>query len=218
MCKKVFKKLRLSSKQWFLRVVWSHVRTHKALSLTFLILVVVILVCITSWSCMVKHAQLTAGFLTSLVLAIGLYFAYRQLKVIYENNRLIKTTEQAKLINEMSEYWNSQVMRKGRKALWEITTASTTALCDAFKRCDEQHNFERRLELTTVGDFFENMGNLAHQKALDLPIIAGYFRTQILHYYENYEPYIKEKRQTQPSIYEHLEWLAKEIQKVKSGG
>lgn len=216
---KWFSKLQASSKQWF-QVVWFHIRTHKAFSLTLVtivLLVVLILVFSTKfkalwvylWSWMCGNPELTAGFLTCLILAIGLYFAYKQFK-------LIKITEQAQLIQSMSVYWNSQVMRKSRKALWEMRKTNATTLCDELKKCEEQDDFERRLELTTVGDFFEEMGNLAHQKALDLTIIAGYFRSPILNYYTHYELLIKENRPTQPTIYEHFEWLAKNITKVKA--
>ena len=201
---KWFNKLWSSSKQWFLRVVRSRVRTRKALWLPFLILVIAISVCPTLRSWTLDNA----AFLTFLVLAIGLYFAYKQFK-------LIKITEQAELIQNMSVHWNSRVMRRSRKALWEMRKTDATTLCDEFRKCEEQDDFERRLELTTVGDFFEEMGNLAHQKALDLTIIAGYFRNPILNYYTNYEPLIKEHRPTQPTIYEHFEWLAKKLRRER---
>ena len=165
------------------------------------------------WSWMCNNPELTAGFLTSLVLAIGLYFAYRQFKLMNETNRLMKTTEQARLIKDISDYWDSQIMRDGRRALWE-TKKAKLQLSDELESCKEQ-DFDKWLELTRVGNFFEEMGNLAHDKAIDLRIIAGRFRTPVTDYYELYLPFIKKHKDTdQPTIYEHFRWLAEEIQKI----
>ena len=161
---------------------------------------------IVLWSWMCDNPELAAGFLTSLVLLIGLLVAYKQLK-------LLKRTHQAGLIKNMSEYWDSQIMREGREALWEIQ-AKAEALSKELERCKKE-DFERWLTLTRVGNFFEEMGNLAHGKAVDLRIIAGRFRSHIEDYYELYEPFIEDRRPTEKAIYEYFEWLAKKIKKIK---
>lgn len=160
------------------------------------------------WSWMLENPELTAGFLTSLVLVIGLSFAYQQL-------RLMKKTNEAKLINNMSIYWDSEIMRQGRKALAEIEIAGTSTLSDELENSRKEKDFEKFVKLARVGNFFEEMGNLTRQKTLDLALIAGRFRTEIIERYKDYEPFIKDNKQEQPTVYEYFKWLAEEIKKVK---
>jgi len=110
------------------------------------------------WSWMCKTPESTASFLMSLVLAAGLYVAYRQLK-------LVKKTAQAELMRNMSEYWDSQ-MKVSRMAVWKNKNAD--ALFNALEEYREKGKIAEWITLTSIGDFFELMGNLAHSKALDL--------------------------------------------------
>ncbi len=223
---KWFNKLWLRFKRWFLREVWPRETTRKVALLTILV-VAIFLFSAALWSWFSSNRQLTVGFLTALVLVIGLYVAYRQLKLMNENNRLMKTTEQAKLITDMHNYWDSQIMAEGRKAIYETVKenrprADPKALSKELERCEKQDDFDTRLKLLRVGNFFELMGNIAHDGALDLHIIAGSFRTSIKDYYDVYEPFIKKCREKpekpkkpQPTVYEYFEWLAKKMQTVK---
>jgi len=157
------------------------------------------------WVWIESHQPLTAGILTFIAVLVGLLLTRRQLV-------LTKTTEQAKLITNMSQYWDSQIMHDARKAIREIPKDKN--LKDELLECMEK-DFEKWLELTRVGNFFEEMGNLAHGKALDLPVVAGRFRTHIRGYCEDYELFIREKRKTQPTVYQYFEWLRNEIEKIQ---
>jgi len=161
------------------------------------------------WPWMLSHPELAAAFLLGFLMLLGLWLSYGQL-------RLTKRTEQAQLVKNMYEYWASQTMAEGRGAIREIVAdKDADALREALEESIKERNFDRWLLLTRVGNFFEMLGNLAHDKGLDISLIAGGFRTNIISYYEAYIPYINACRPNEPAIYKYFEWLRKKIEKVK---
>lgn len=156
------------------------------------------------WVWIEHHQTLTAGILTFTAVLVGLLLTRRQLV-------LTKTTEQAKLINAMSQYWDSSIMNNAREA---IHNAKGKGLKEELLQSKEG-DFKKWLELTRVGNFFEEMGNLVHDKAVDPKIVAGRFRTHIKIYYEYYTPFIEEEKEKQPTIYEYFAELKRKVEKIR---
>ena len=112
------------------------------------------------------------------------------------------------LVMRLCERWESPWLRKGRKAIWEIVKEKQD-LGNAIDKCEET-DVPKMLELTSVGNFFEDMGFLVRNDYLKpLSLVNAIFGLPIENYYERYAPYIEKHKDEE--IYDQFEWLAKEI-------
>lgn len=135
------------------------------------------------------------------VIAASIVFLRGQLKSAEKDRH-------SDLLMRFSERWESPWLRQGREAIWKINQAKQD-LGDAIDAYDNT-NVREMLKLTSVADFFEDMGFLAKNKYLKpLPLIEALFGPSIKKYYKFYAPYI-EKHKTE-EIWDQFKWLANNI-------
>jgi len=139
----------------------------------------------------------------TVVIAASIVFLRGQLKSAEKDRH-------SDLLMRFSERWESLWLRQGREAIWKLVQAKQN-LSEAIDTY-ENTNVREMLKLTSVGDFFEDMGFLAKNEYLKpLSVIEALFGPSIEKYYQLYAPYIKKHKAER--VYDQFEWLANNIKK-----
>ncbi len=129
-----------------------------------------------------------------LVVVISLFFIYRQIKLHRYSNML-------NMISAIDGRWNSEDFLKHRQ--------------DICKKYKTGNSLIKREEGEVLG-FFEDIGIYSRKKVFDSDIIWDKYSYFIEHYWQMYEPHIKEYRASHndETWYEQFQYLYEEMKKI----
>ena len=139
----------------------------------------------------------------TVVIAVSIVFLRGQLKSAEKDRH-------SDLLMRFSERWESPWLREGREAIWKINQAKQNLgkTIDSYKKT----NVPEMLKLTSVGDFFEDIGFLArHDYIKPLELIDALFGPSIEEYHKLYSSFIKKHKAKE--IYDNFDWLANKLKK-----
>jgi len=153
------------------------------------------------WTWILNNPTLASGFIASLILGLGLGFSWWQL-------RITAREQQTDLLVHLSDRYDSDSLVKGRQAIWEITVQNKENLS---QKIDELHrnDIQRYIQVTSVGNFFEDIGFLTKRHYLKLPSIKTLYKESIINYHNQFHEYIEKHKEEK--TYEYFDWLAKEV-------
>lgn len=137
----------------------------------------------------------------SFILAIGLGFSWWQLRVAARE-------QHTSLLIHLSTRYDSGSLVKGRQAIWEIVVQNKENLSQKIEEFHEK-DVQKYIQVTSVGNFFEDMGFLAKRRYLKTSLITALYGVPIKQYYNQFEDYIKEHEKEK--TYEYFQWLAKKV-------
>lgn len=173
------------------------------------------------WPSWKEYQVLVTAFSSVAAMLLAAFFAWRQ-GIKQLRSAWLRTQQQLEdaerdrhsdLLMRFSERWESPWLRRGREAIWKMAKEKQN-LGEAIDNYEET-DVQEMLKLTSVGDFFEDMGFLAKNDYLKpLSLINALFGLSIEKYYRLYAPYIEKHRVDK--VYDLFEWLANNIKKDES--
>lgn len=137
----------------------------------------------------------------SFILAIGLGFSWWQLRVAARE-------QQTSLLVHLSDRYDSESLVKGRQTIWKIVVQNKE---DLSQKIDEfsKNDVQKYIQVTTVGNFFEDIGFLTKKHYLRLSSIKVLYREPLIDYYNHFREYIEQHKEEK--TYEYFDWLVKKI-------
>lgn len=149
----------------------------------------------------VSYAQIV----TPIVLLLGFGFAYYQLlemrKQIHETQRMTESARRARMaqvIDSLSEFWESEVLRRGRK----LASDHPKVLKDHFLKID-QENSDEYYYIAAVANFMDTLGVVVKEGFLDCSIAFDIFHRAEDHYFQLFRDYLQDQAHKDELEYWH---------------
>jgi hypothetical protein len=140
-------------------------------------------------------------------------FAFLVVIQIYQN----RLSRDAAVTIDMARRWDEKLVREARIAVNDLSREQLlVAIRENTKTADPRY-----MKLTTEANYYEDLAILCRHKAVDLEIVRDAWGDSITDKWKKWEMAIEWLRQPDPNIprdpliYEHFDWLAREMAKPK---